>query len=169
MATMHASGNPANFRRSVEKYLIDSVVGVTAFPAKFAAGNVWWPGRRIDTEGLSYFLRVTMTEDGRGFYAAGRDSVASYRVATTLHLEVWAKRIAYQTNPYILEQAQAVLRAALVRGTSIALKDYDTGGSTTVATITVEQALPPRPREDEPWSVLTWDVSLSHIERDTAS
>lgn len=167
--SIHGTANPANVRRSIEKYLVDTFIGATAFPAKFLAANVWWPGRRIDTESIPYFLRVTINETGRAFYAAGRDGQQSYTVTNVLHLEVWAKRIAYEANPYILDQAQATLRAGLTRGTSINLVDYDTGGSMTLATLTVERAEPPRQRDDKAWGVLSWDVTLSHIERDTAS
>lgn len=167
---IHASANPANIRRSIEKYLADTFVGVSAFPAAFAAERVWWPGAKIETEGLPYFLRVSFRETLRDFYSAGRDSQASYITSILLMLEVWVARVSYRTNPHVLQQALATLRGGLARGQAINIRNYDSGDGTTIVGIAVvETASPPDPQEEGEWSRVMWDVTLSYIERDTTS
>ena len=167
---IHDSANPANVRRSLEKYVVDSWVGTSGFPADFLSANVWYQGRKIATGGLDYFLRVSFDEIERLYSKAADAGVPGYIVGATMLLEVWAKRVKYDATPHTADQAMAVLRGKLIRGTSIAIKNYDSGDGTTLLSYAViEKIQPIKAPEDEVWYRQTVEASLTRHERDTAS
>jgi len=168
---IHATANPANVRRSVEKYLLDTFGGATGLPTDIETGNWWWQGRKIDVSGLDYFVRVGIQRIAQTLYSRVTSSAPGATVAFILMLEVYAKRAVYDTTPHILEQAQAMFRNGLTRGTAIALKDYEenAGSATTQQYLVVEDPRIPVTREEGEWLRSSWDVTLTTIEQDTAS
>lgn len=169
---IHASANPANYRRSVEKYLIDTFQGATAFPGKVQASNWWWPGRKIDTGALAYFVRVNLAEVGRPAYGSvvAPGGGQGYMVDTDLMLEVWCKRVGADANPHLTEQGVALLRGGLTRGTAIPIRNYDDGDGTTIAAHAIVEQMRPTPAVDEgEWRRADFSVLLRHIEQDTTS
>ncbi|MEK9722318.1 MAG: hypothetical protein VW405_02380 [Rhodospirillaceae bacterium] len=163
---IHATANPANVRRSVEKYLVDTFQGATGIPTDIEAANWWWQNRKIDTGSLDYFVRVRVDRVAQTLFGSSLNIVWF-----SLFLEVWAKRVAYDTAPDTLEQTLGLLRGGLTRGTAIGLYDYvENGVSATIQQyLTVEEPRLPITAEEGEWVRSSWDVTLRTIETDTSS
>lgn len=175
MGAIHPSSNPGNIRRSYEKHIVDNVLGTSGFPLDFLAANVWWPGRKIETGGLDYFLRVAFNELARAYHKAAIPDGSGgmhpgYLVTEEVSFEVWLKRRVYDSTPHALEASLSPLRAAFVRGQAIPMKNYQTGDGSTVLTYAVVETMNPvRTPDDKVWRTAGIAFVVHRHERDTAT
>jgi hypothetical protein len=128
---LHASAKLFNLKASIEKYLDDSFTGATAFPGQVAAANWAWESRKLDTSGLTYFVRPTLRPLDSPYYKLASTAQAGYLRSMLLMIEVYAKRASYDTSPAIIEKSLDMLRAGFYLGTGITIKDY-AGASATL-------------------------------------
>lgn len=164
---IHSSANMANLYRSVEEYLDSTFTGATGIPTDVQAANWWWPGSKIETANLAYFVRADVSELARDFYSRVTSANQGYHVALLLTLEVYAQRQAYDADPHTLGAAVAMLRDGLRRGQAISLKNYDDGdGLTTAATLIVETLRTSPVREEGIWRKAMIEAVLHYVEQD---
>ncbi len=167
---LHASALPFNWKASVEKYLVDTFQGATAFPAQVAAASWAWPPLKFDPLDVTYFVRPTLQVAGGQFYKVAANGGQGYFRKLLLMIEVMMRRPTYDADAGIIAKAEALFMGGFMNGTGITVKDYSLAGANTLGKLWVRGREPVSARAEDLWLRARVDVDLDWSEeRDVAA
>lgn len=167
---IHESARFSNIERSVYKYIQDSLEGAAGLPTKFPAANIQWPGFPFDTEKVSYFLRVHMTDDEGIFFSRVEGSNPGSLKYPRLFLEVFIKPDLprEQNKQYLLTDTLDTVKSYFLQNSAITVLNYQGSGLTDLGRARVRKRQPTTPKGDG-WHAGGFMISLEWIEQDVAA
>lgn len=161
---LHASALPFNWKASVEKYLVDTFQGATAFPVHVAAESWDFPPKKFDPAGLAYFVRPTLLPASSQFYKQASDGDPGYLRRLLLAIEVYLKRPTYDSDNGIVAKAEGLLLGGFLNSVGITVKDYSATGLLTLGKFWVRGREPVPSAHEDAWLKARVDVDLEWTE-----